>query len=97
MHIPGKIIRRSYRKLARNLRFFREWAGQRFHAGKDTLLHVDSLMALPNAQQVAQIAGEARHFAAWQDSAEQGKEAAAQRWIDRNKGNRRSRHIKTRK
>jgi len=71
MHIPGKMSRRHRNP---STRFFRQWATARRNSGKSDLRWASDLLKLPNAQQVAQIAGNARRLAMWQDSCEQANE-----------------------
>lgn len=91
MHIPGKMS--LHHRRPQN-RFFRQWATARRRDGKDTLTWARDLMLLPNAQQVAQIAGNARRIAMWQDSCEQANEEHAIRQHNRRFGTHRSRHVK---
>lgn len=92
IRIPGKMSLRHHRPM-RN-RFFHQWATARRRDGKDTLTWARDLMILPNAQQVAQIAGNARRLAMWQDSCEQANEVHAFRQQERRFGIHHSRHVK---
>ncbi len=91
MHIPGKMSRRHRNP---STRFFRQWSARRYFS-KLPEIRSHELMELPNAQQVAQIAGNARRLAMWQESCEQANEAYVVRNSERLAlGVRRSRHVK---
>lgn len=80
MHIPGK---RDHSKRNPLQRFFTRWATIRRMEGHKKLIHPRSLMKLPNAQQVAQIAATKRRLASWAMCCEQANEIAARRQLER--------------